>query len=83
MRVAEAVLDHPRDYHDMLRELISLRDKLIFLLAEQDAPPEEYARPFWEAYNHLVAGTDALKHATGYEEPPGDTGWIADIPDET
>ena len=77
------MLDHPQDYHDMLRELISLRDKLISLLAEQDAPPGEYAKPFWEAYNLLVAGTEALKRASGYEEPPGDTGWIADVPDES
>ena len=71
------MLDHPDDYHDMLRELIQLHHKLISLLAEQDAPPGEYAHPFWDAHKLLVEGTEALKRATGYEEPPCDTGWIA------
>jgi hypothetical protein len=69
------MLDHPEDYYDILRELMRLRGKLLSLLAEQDAPPGEYARPFWDAHNLLVEGTEALKRATGYEEPAGDTGW--------
>lgn len=74
-------MDDPQIDAAMLRKVIKIRDDLLFELADQSAPPDEYAAPLWQAYKLLSEGIETMKQAIGFEEPDAETGWTAYKPD--
>jgi hypothetical protein len=74
-------MDAPQIDVEMLRAVIKVRNELLFELADQGAPPDEYAAPLWQAYKLLAGGIETMKQAIGFEEPEADTGWTIYKPD--
>ena len=74
-------MDAPDIDIEMLRAVIKVRDDLLFELADESAPPDEYAAPLWQAYKLLAEGIEAMKQAIGFEEPEAETGWTVYKPE--
>jgi hypothetical protein len=65
----------------ILDSLRKVRDRLLFDLTDQTAPPTQYAEPLWQAYKLLEQGIEAMTKASGIEEPRGQ--WITGEADQS
>ena len=53
---------------EMLKDIITCRDDLLFWLTDENAPPKKYADRLWEAYKQIDLAVDAMKLTSGYDE---------------